>query len=154
MTNRKYPRLKEVDDVLGGAAAWENVDSTKGKFEAKWQSLNRNDCMLIQSLTGDLSSITIQLIHLHRQDTYCTMLRSGSRELIDKILTLLSNSLIICPGSVVIAILCEVHVNFLLCLSNIYIDQCERKCYKCCLGNSWKTISLSDMKNYKSFKQD
>ncbi|XP_057717484.1 DNA-directed RNA polymerase III subunit RPC10 isoform X1 [Corythoichthys intestinalis] len=25
---RKYPKLKEVDDVLGGAAAWENVDST------------------------------------------------------------------------------------------------------------------------------
>lgn len=28
VTNRKYPKLKEVDDVLGGAAAWENVDST------------------------------------------------------------------------------------------------------------------------------
>jgi len=28
---RKYPKLKEVDDVLGGAAAWENVDSTPGK---------------------------------------------------------------------------------------------------------------------------
>ncbi|XP_072175528.1 scavenger receptor cysteine-rich domain superfamily protein-like [Diadema setosum] len=28
ISNRKYPRLKEVDDVLGGAAAWENVDST------------------------------------------------------------------------------------------------------------------------------
>lgn len=27
---RKYPKLKEVDDVLGGAAAWENVDSTAG----------------------------------------------------------------------------------------------------------------------------
>lgn len=26
--SRIYPRLKEVDDVLGGAAAWENVDST------------------------------------------------------------------------------------------------------------------------------
>lgn len=26
-----YPKLKEVDDVLGGAAAWENVDSTPGK---------------------------------------------------------------------------------------------------------------------------
>ena len=30
ISNRKYPRLKEVDDVLGGAAAWENVDSTAG----------------------------------------------------------------------------------------------------------------------------
>ena len=25
-----YPKLKEVDDVLGGAAAWENVDHTDG----------------------------------------------------------------------------------------------------------------------------
>ncbi|XP_041257439.1 DNA-directed RNA polymerase III subunit RPC10 isoform X1 [Onychostruthus taczanowskii] len=31
VTSRKYPRLKEVDDVLGGAAAWENVDSTAGR---------------------------------------------------------------------------------------------------------------------------
>ncbi|KAK3088516.1 hypothetical protein FSP39_020084 [Pinctada imbricata] len=29
ISNRKYPKLKEVDDVLGGAAAWENVDSTE-----------------------------------------------------------------------------------------------------------------------------
>ena len=29
VTNRQYPKLKEVDDVLGGAAAWENVDSTE-----------------------------------------------------------------------------------------------------------------------------
>ncbi|OWF45196.1 DNA-directed RNA polymerase III subunit RPC10-like [Mizuhopecten yessoensis] len=28
ISNRKYPKLKEVDDVLGGAAAWENVDNT------------------------------------------------------------------------------------------------------------------------------
>lgn len=28
VSSRIYPRLKEVDDVLGGAAAWENVDST------------------------------------------------------------------------------------------------------------------------------
>ncbi|XP_050027634.1 DNA-directed RNA polymerase III subunit RPC10-like [Dermacentor andersoni] len=26
---RVYTRLKDVDDVLGGAAAWENVDSTE-----------------------------------------------------------------------------------------------------------------------------
>ena len=25
ISNRTYPKLKEVDDVLGGAAAWENV---------------------------------------------------------------------------------------------------------------------------------
>ena len=27
----QYPKMKEVDDVLGGQAAWENVDSTEGK---------------------------------------------------------------------------------------------------------------------------
>lgn len=27
--NRIYPKLKEVDDVLGGSAAWENVDATE-----------------------------------------------------------------------------------------------------------------------------
>lgn len=32
MTSRRYPKLKEVDDVLGGAAAWENVDSTAGAW--------------------------------------------------------------------------------------------------------------------------
>lgn len=29
MGSRIYPKLKEVDDVLGGAAAWDNVDSTE-----------------------------------------------------------------------------------------------------------------------------
>ncbi|CAL1298875.1 unnamed protein product [Larinioides sclopetarius] len=29
MSSRIYPKLKEVDDVLGGAAAWENVDTTE-----------------------------------------------------------------------------------------------------------------------------
>ena len=28
----QFPKLKEVDDVLGGAAAWENVDTTEGVF--------------------------------------------------------------------------------------------------------------------------
>lgn len=32
MSSCKYPRLKEVDDVLGGAAAWENVDTTDGEL--------------------------------------------------------------------------------------------------------------------------
>lgn len=26
----QYPKMKEVDDVLGGQAAWENVDSIEG----------------------------------------------------------------------------------------------------------------------------
>ena len=30
ISSRFYPTLKELDDVLGGAAAWENVDSTQG----------------------------------------------------------------------------------------------------------------------------
>lgn len=29
MGTRTYPKLKEADDVLGGAAAWDNVDSTE-----------------------------------------------------------------------------------------------------------------------------
>lgn len=28
ITIRSYPKLKEIDDVLGGSAAWENVDAT------------------------------------------------------------------------------------------------------------------------------
>ena len=28
--SKVYPKLKEVDDVLGGKSAWENVDSTQG----------------------------------------------------------------------------------------------------------------------------
>ena len=31
ITHKIYPKLKEVDDVLGGAAAWENVDNTEGE---------------------------------------------------------------------------------------------------------------------------
>jgi hypothetical protein len=31
ISNKKYPKLKEVDDVLGGSSAWENVDSTDGR---------------------------------------------------------------------------------------------------------------------------
>ena len=32
LTSRRYPKLKEVDDVLGGAAAWDNVDKTKSEL--------------------------------------------------------------------------------------------------------------------------
>lgn len=32
ISDKKYPKLKEVDDVLGGEAAWKNVDATEGKF--------------------------------------------------------------------------------------------------------------------------
>ena len=36
--SKVYPKLKEVDDVLGGKAAWENVDSTQGK-SYQWLNL-------------------------------------------------------------------------------------------------------------------
>jgi DNA-directed RNA polymerase III subunit RPC11 len=29
ITDRQYTRLKPVDDILGGTAAWENVDKTE-----------------------------------------------------------------------------------------------------------------------------
>ncbi|XP_067939838.1 DNA-directed RNA polymerase III subunit RPC10-like [Watersipora subatra] len=29
VSRRTYPKLKEVDDVLGGSEAWKNVDSTE-----------------------------------------------------------------------------------------------------------------------------
>lgn len=41
VTSRRYPKLKEVDDVLGGAAAWENVDSTAGESVAPSGSRSR-----------------------------------------------------------------------------------------------------------------
>jgi len=31
ISNKTYTKLKEIDDVLGGSAAWENVDSTEEK---------------------------------------------------------------------------------------------------------------------------
>ena len=37
VSSYKFPRLKEVDDVLGGQAAWENVDSTEGLVHAGLQ---------------------------------------------------------------------------------------------------------------------
>lgn len=35
ISSKKYPKLKEVDDVLGGKEAWENVDSTEGLLFGK-----------------------------------------------------------------------------------------------------------------------
>ncbi|XP_065197994.1 DNA-directed RNA polymerase III subunit RPC10-like [Sycon ciliatum] len=31
ISSRKFPKLKELDDVLGGSAAWENVDATEAE---------------------------------------------------------------------------------------------------------------------------
>jgi hypothetical protein len=48
-----YPKLKEVDDVLGGKAAWENVDSTQG---GNYQGL-RFSTATVQSRTRDKKPI-------------------------------------------------------------------------------------------------
>uniref|UniRef100_A0A3Q4HQ19 DNA-directed RNA polymerase III subunit RPC10-like n=1 Tax=Neolamprologus brichardi TaxID=32507 RepID=A0A3Q4HQ19_NEOBR len=53
VNNRKYPKLKEVDDVLGGAAAWENVDSTPGECHqnSSWfESITPHSCSKHQCL--------------------------------------------------------------------------------------------------------
>jgi len=49
--NRSYTKLKEVDDVLGGAAAWENVDSCDEKCP-KCENL-RAYFMQIQTRSAD-----------------------------------------------------------------------------------------------------
>ena len=36
VSRRTYPKLKEVDDVLGGSEAWKNVDSTEGRVYVKY----------------------------------------------------------------------------------------------------------------------
>lgn len=51
IASRKYPKLKEVDDVLGGAAAWENVDSTEETCPKC--SHNRAFFMQIQTRSAD-----------------------------------------------------------------------------------------------------
>jgi len=51
MTNRKYCKLKEIDDVLGGSSAWENVDSTEINCE-EWGH-NRVYFMQIQTRSAD-----------------------------------------------------------------------------------------------------
>ena len=51
MANRKYYKLKEIDDVLGGAAAWENVDSTEVPCDQCGH--NRAYFMQIQTRSAD-----------------------------------------------------------------------------------------------------
>ena len=51
ITFRTYPKLKEVDDVLGGNAAWENVDSTEERCPKCAHS--RAYFMQIQIRSGD-----------------------------------------------------------------------------------------------------
>lgn len=47
LSTRTYPKLKEVDDVIGGAAAWENVDS----IEERCPSCNHNRAYFMQIQT-------------------------------------------------------------------------------------------------------
>lgn len=51
--SKMYPKLKEVDDVLGGKAAWENVDSTQGYVQSLhvFSMLNSYICMHQTGLT-------------------------------------------------------------------------------------------------------
>lgn len=51
VTSRKYPRLKEVDDVLGGAAAWENVDSTAGRAGPRGRAGLAGPCRPLTALS-------------------------------------------------------------------------------------------------------
>ena len=48
LTSRRYPKLKEVDDVLGGAAAWDNVDKTKSELLNSFELL-LSACLLYTS---------------------------------------------------------------------------------------------------------
>ncbi|KAK0089967.1 hypothetical protein PV325_004444 [Microctonus aethiopoides] len=51
ISTRNYPKLKEVDDVLGGLAAWKNVDSTEERCPKC--SHNRAYFMQIQTRSAD-----------------------------------------------------------------------------------------------------
>ncbi|EDV22404.1 DNA-directed RNA polymerase III subunit RPC10 [Trichoplax sp. H2] len=47
IASRNYPKLKQVDDILGGKAAWENVDST----EATCPKCDHNQAFFMQIQT-------------------------------------------------------------------------------------------------------
>jgi len=46
ISKRTYPKLKEVDDVLGGAEAWKNVDSTAGMASGSYWYHLLSDCVI------------------------------------------------------------------------------------------------------------
>ena len=54
ISSRTYTKLKEVEDVLGGAAAWENVDSTDA------------DCPRCENKRAYFMQIQTRLAHSHR----------------------------------------------------------------------------------------
>ena len=59
ITSKHYPKLKEVEDVLGGAAAWENVDKTDGEFKGNVWSLNFT---FVSSRTSDRKLKLIRIL--------------------------------------------------------------------------------------------
>ena len=58
LTSRRYPKLKEVDDVLGGAAAWDNVDKTKSEL------LNSFELLLSAVVLLCVCVCVLSLIHI------------------------------------------------------------------------------------------
>ena len=54
ISSRKYPHLKELDDVLGGSAAWENVDATEGRLFTLSSSANTYTHMSLHVCTHAL----------------------------------------------------------------------------------------------------
>ena len=66
ISNKKYPKLIEVDDVLGGSSAWENVDSTDGRFisnnkiNSTAANVKVDDWIISLSLLGLLFSMVMQ----------------------------------------------------------------------------------------------
>eukprot|EP00126_Sphaerothecum_destruens_P008718 Sdes_comp20323_c0_seq2m13998 len=57
-----YMKMKELDDVLGGAEAWENVDSTDGKQASffVFGSLNFSQPFLLFSLQPNAQNVKAQ----------------------------------------------------------------------------------------------
>ncbi|KAK7091803.1 DNA-directed RNA polymerase III subunit RPC10-like [Littorina saxatilis] len=53
LTSRRYPKLKEVDDVLGGADAWKNVDNTEANCPKESCENDRAYFMQIQTRSAD-----------------------------------------------------------------------------------------------------
>ena len=73
LTSRRYPKLKEVDEVLGGAAAWDNVDKTQGEL---WPLMPSCLPLFLTSLFPHSSRphVTIGIfsfLFLHRRGSVC-----------------------------------------------------------------------------------
>merc|ERR1719347_161721 len=57
ISSRTYTKLKEVDDVLGGSAAWENVDSIEEGPNSCYR-FSCSTCPYIYNITKRISSRT------------------------------------------------------------------------------------------------